>query len=333
MPPTPPQIVSTQDLSDLFRSYQAAFGPIAEMPDPIEEELARIISGEGQQVRIPFSPVANPPKTRENDDERGSTGIEEYYCTIDHRLIYPDSSRVLYDTIMSSRLQFQLFADNLAEMLQTAPGIWRELLASTMDLARTARGAAAQLKSYNGQSFFSTAHPINPTKTALGIQANYLPKTLMDKKGATAAVKLIDNMKGHDGRRINRKMRSLVCVVPNEDLRVRASEVFTAETIAQAIGANAGAAIPNQLQKVGVKVVKLPELSDYSDKASYLLDLTSPTARAFMVSKVRQVTPYYTGLLPEDEVRRKHLSVEAGYDAFGGAGVALHQKAVCIEEP
>lgn len=321
-------VLSTQDLSDLFRSYIAAFGPIAEAPDALDEEIARVIPGEGESFRIPLSPSSNHPEVMDGaDPQRDYEGMEEYYCEGKHRLIAPKSTRRLYDSVMSSRLQFQLFSDNVMEMLISAPAIWRNLLAKTMDQAR--RGV---LKSYNGQNFFSLTHPVNPLKPEYKNQANLVQAPLMDKKVAVAAVKLLDNMRGHNNLRINRNSRRLLLVVPNEDLYVRASEIWTADMIAQAIGANAAAVIKNQLARLGVSIVKFPELDDYSSKASYLLDVTSGTERAFLISKVRQVTPYYTGLSPEDEVRRKSFSVEAGYDAYGGAAVGLHQKAVCIEE-
>jgi len=322
-------VVSSQDLSDLFRSYLAAFGPISEAPDQIDEEIARVVPGEGERFRIPLAPASNHPAVLDDaNPERAYEGMEEYYAEGSHHIIAPKSTRVKYDSVMSSRLQFQLFSDNVMEMLLSAPAIWRDLLAACMNKARL-----GTLKSYNGTNFFSTTHPVNPVKPEYRTQSNYLPNTRMDKAGAVAAVKLIDNMRGHNNLRINRRMRSLLLVVPNEDLFVRASEVWTADIIAQAVGANAAAAIKNQIARLGVRVLKFPELSDYSDKASYLLDLSSATARAFLISKVRQVTPYYTGLSPEDEVRRKNFAVEAGYDAYGGAAVGLHQKAVCIEEP
>lgn len=332
----PSGIISTQDLADLFRSYITAFGPMAEAPDPIEEQIARVIPGEGQAWRIPLAPVANVAGKHNLGDERGFQGMEEYFVEGKHVPIYPASTRVPFDVIMSSRLQFQLFSDQLNEMLMTAPAIWRELLAETMDNARVAHtgaNASPQLRSYNGSFFFSTTHPVDPNDAAKLTQSNYLKNTKIDKAGAVAAFRLLDNMKGHNGQRINRRSRNLVLVVPNRDVYVRAAEVFTAEMIAQAVGANAAVAIKNQVASVGVRILLFPELSDWSDKASYLLDLTSPTARAFIMSKVRQVTPFMAGLVPEDEVRRKYLSIEAGYDAFGGAGVGLHQKAICIEEP
>lgn len=324
----PRGIVSTQDLADLFRSYLASFGPMAEAPDAIEEELARVIMGDGTEVKIPFMPVSNAPKVRNPGDERGATeASEEYTCVVQHQPIYPDSDRQLYDNVMSSPLQMSLWSDKLAEMIMTAPGVWRELLAETMNKARV-----GTLKSYNGSNFFSTTHPISPVK-AIGVQSNYLPNTKMDKAGAIAMMKLIHNMKGHDGRRLNRRMRNLVLAVPNEDLQVQAAEVWTADMIAQAIGANAAVAIKNQLARYNVRIKLFPELDDHSSKACYLLDLSSPTQRAFVVSKARNITPYYSGLSPSDEVRRKYLSVEAGYDAYGGAGVMLHQKGVCLEIP
>lgn len=321
-------VISTQDLSDLFRSYIAAFGPIAESPDAIDEEIARVIPGEGASFRIPLAPSANHPSVLDSaEPQRDYEGMEEYYVEGSHKLIAPKSVRALYDSVMSSRLQFQLFSDSVMEMLISAPAIWRNLLAATMDKAR--RGA---LKSYNGQGFFSASHPVNPVKPEFKTQSNVVSAPIMDKKVAAAAVKLLDNMKGHNNLRINRNSRRLLLVVPNEDLFIRAQEVWTADMIAQAIGANAAAVIKNQLARLGVSVVKFPELDDYSSKASYLLDVTSSTARPFVISKVRQVTPYYTGLSPEDEVRRKHFAVEAGYDAYGGCSVGLHQKAILIEE-
>lgn len=326
----PKGVISTQDLADLFRSYQAAMGLIADMPDPIEEKLARVFTDAGgQELVIPFMPVSNAPAVRNPGEERPVTdSVEEYKCTIKHVPIYPASVRQLYDVIMSSSMQFGMFRDMLDEFIATAPGIWRELLAKKMNDARTGIE-----KSYNGQNFISLTHPINPTKV-LGNQSNYLPNTKMDKAGAGAALRLIDNMKGHDGRRLNRaSKRSLVLACPNEDTYGRALEVWTAEYIAQAVGAFSAAVIKNQLAKYEVEVVKFAELDDFSSKASYLLDVTSAKARAFAVSKARNVTAYFSGLIPEDEVRRKFLSVEAGMDAFGGAGVMLHQKVICIEEP
>ena len=325
----PPGIVSTQDLSDLFRGYGASFGPMAEVSDPIEEQLAYVVQGEGQEMTIPFVPVSNAPKKRNPGEERPHTdATEEYKAVIKHFPVYPASVRQLYDTIMSSRSQFDMFAGMLAEMIATAPGVWRELLAETMNLARI-----GTLKAYSGGNFISQTLPVNPVKPGLGTQSNYLPNTNLDKAGATAGLRLMDNMKGHDGRRLNRSKRKLRMVVPNQSLYQQACETWTAEFIAQAVGAFAAAVIKNQLARYEVEVVLFPELDDFSNKASYLLDVTSPRARAFAVSKVRNITPYYSGLIPSDEVRRKHLSIEAGYDAFGGAGVLLPQKVVCFEAP
>lgn len=324
----PPGIASNQDLSELYRSYVAAFAMVADVPDPIEDRIARVVQGSGQEIAVHFMTTSAAPSVQNLGDERKHVDVvEKYKVTVQHKLIYPPSISQLYDVIMSSPAEFSMFQDMLQEYVAQGAGVWRELLAATMNAARL-----GTLLSYDGLGFFSPVHKVNPTKPALGTQSNYLQNTKIDKAGAIAAVRLINDMKGHDGRRINRgKNRALKLVVPTEELRVKAAEVWTAEMIAQAIGANAAVAIKNQLRPIEIE--EFAELADYSAKASYLLDMTSPVNTAFCVSKVRNVTPYFTGMSPEDESRRKRFSVEAGFDAFGGAGVLMPQKAICIEEP
>lgn len=324
----PAGIVSNQDLSELYRSYVAAFVMMADLPDPIEDRISRVVQGSGQEIAVHFMTTSAAPSVQNLGDERKHINVvERNKATIAHKPIYPPAIRQLYDVIMSSPGEFSMFQNMLQEYVAQGSGIWREMLAKVMNDARL-----GTLTSYDGVAFFSTVHKVNPTVPALLTQSNYLPNTKMSKAAAIAALQLIDNMKGHDGRRINRGgNRMLRLVVPTEDLRIQAAEVWTAEVIAQAVGANAAVAIKNQLPSV--EIIKFPELADYSTKASYLLDMTSPVNVAFCVSKVRNVTPYFTGLNPSDEVRRVHFSVEAGYDAYGGAGVLMHQKAICIEAP
>lgn len=317
-------------LLDLFQSITAGFGALANRPNPIEEQIARVIEGRGQRTRVKFSPLQNEPKERQSGEPRKKRRKAWFSVTIDHTALGPDDEFELYDVLASDPDAMRECMDTMLAMIETAPRVWRNLLAKIM-------GTATAATAYNGVAFINTAFPVCPGRSDLGNQGNYLPNTKADKAGYTAVLDKFTRMKGHDGQLLHVGERRLVAVVPNDDLLERSLEVLKSPMVAQAVGANAAVVIPNQKAAAAriQDVILFPELAAYSNKQVHIVNVASSISRAYCVSKVRQPTPHLQGLNPNDPSRISTYggTVEWGWDAFGGGGYGLPQEVVVLEEP
>jgi phage major head subunit gpT-like protein len=226
-----------------------------------------------------------------NDDYEDTVGI--------------DKNQILDD-------QIGVFSQYLA-MMGSQAALW------PCDLVVAAMQAGDSTACFDGQNFFSTAHPVDSDNTALGTYANLYTTTPLSASNYQTVRAAMRSQMGEDGKPIN--VNPGLLVVPPQ-LEATALQILNAEMIAPAaaFGQNAVGGFQTNVLRGSANLLVIPELSN-APTNWYLLDVSKPIKP--FVFQLRQAPEMVQLFSPTDEnvfFRREYIY---GVHARGAAGYAL----------
>lgn len=329
--PTP----TPADVNTLFTSVNAALLHKQSDNSLIYPKLAAIMdasSGQvvpdtgvdpnaGEKVLFPFSPITNAPKIWPFGTDRKTVPAVVAWCTVNRQRYSPDLEEIYYDTL--SQDKYAILANKLPAIMDRAPRLWDYLVAKML--------ADNPTLSQDNVALFGT-HFYNPNNHALGAQSNDLAISGIDPANMATVLKALGSVRGYDGQILNSGPNTKVMVVvPNEEREREAMQVFSAQTYAQPVGANAAAGVTNTL--VGkAQVILFKDLqnnvADPNGQICYAFSLPDAVNRSIILSVKRQPLVAYEGASPSDRSRIDTGGIRYGWDAYGGVGPGLWQNAV-----
>lgn len=327
-----PNIISTQDLQNLFTGVSTAFSQLAFDEKVIADKISFLnMNAIGERFDFPFSPVAGKERVWLEGSQRGYASALMYKVTGLHQRIAPEDEMV-YDTTLRYDV-FGVLSSKLSAVASRAKRVWdRQLAASIL----------ANPTGFDGVSLWNTAHPVNPNNAALGTFTNDLTGLDIDQNGLSSALNALKQIRWMDGQILNADDSGLVILVPTYALMLKARQLIFGSQIPFVYGANtaaAGASNPFMGMEGMVKSVQLlPELDDPvnhpgSDKTWYILNCTHPVHRPLVTSVVKMPEFHYSGLDPNDYIRVTLGGISYGWDAIGGVAAGLPQFTVRVKAP
>lgn len=268
-----------------FRAESSVFQQMATVRDTDSaEEIWLFISG--------------LPRMRKWLGER----VVNNFRTIIHRMKHEDwesTVEVERNDILDDKLN--IYRPLLEDMGRQAARLWDDLLVDAINNGDTALG-------FDGQYFFDTDHPTDPTVPTSASQSNrFTARPLTDDNYAWGRMQMMGWM-GGDGRRLG--------VVPNillvgPELEVTAKRIINSDVLP--LGAN-GAFQQNVLRGTA-QVVVMQELTG----ATWYLADTRNTMRPFIIQRRQQ--PKFVALdNPTDDSVFWRKKYHYGADARGAAG-------------
>lgn len=326
-----PNVISTQDISNLFIGVSTAFSQLTFDEQVIADKISYLNqSATGEQFDYPFSPVSGKEAVWLEGDPRKFGAAQVYKVTGLHQRIAP-GDELLYDSTLRYDV-YGMLEGKLSAIAGRAKRLWDRQLAAMM-LANPA--------GFDGVSLWNTAHPINPNNVALGTYTNDLVGSDIDQPGLSTALNALKQIRWIDGQILEADDSGLVIVVPTMSLYVKARQLIFGTLAPVVFGANTSAAAPSN-PFMGMKgmirdVYLLPELVDPaiagSDKFWYILNCSHPVHRPMVTSIVKMPEFHYSGLDPNDWVRVNLGALSYGWDAIGGVAPALPQFTVRVKAP
>lgn len=205
-----------------------------------------------------------------------------------------------------------------SDLLNQALKIWDRRLATVINTNGT---------SYDGLSFFNTAHLVNPgdkKKVTFSNDINAAP----DEAGFLAAWNTMQQIPGYDGTLMNVDMGRPVVLVPSMTMKIAFDKLLNEGLVARQV---AGAAASENTRLVdAAEVVLMPELFNPADAASsrrwYMINRQHNSRRAFIVRN--PVKPQFKITGPSDSYAHSNDARVLYYVTYGGAGYAMPQLAL-----
>lgn len=268
-------IINQSTLAALFYDFKQLFQGAYDVAPTMWEQVATSISSSTREERYPF--IGAIPQMRQWLGERVLHNLASRAYTLAN-LDYEDTVQVDRNDIEDDRLG--IYGVSMKQLGMAARQHFDILLAATLEAGTTATG-------FDGQAFFSTAHPINQEGTVSGTYSN-----LYSTAGSGATLLTAANfnsmrtvmMKYKNDAGVPLGIRPTTLVVPPA-LEVTARQIVQATWMAPtgAVGAQTTQPGENMLRGLANVVV-----CDYltSDTAWYLLD----TSRAIkpLIMQIRK---------------------------------------------
>ena len=326
-----PNVISTQDISNLFIGVSTAFSQLTFDEQVIADKISYLNqSATGEQFDYPFSPVAGKEAVWLEGAERKFGAAQVYKVTGLHQRIAPPDE-LLFDSTLRYDV-YGVLEGKLSAIAGRAKRLWDRQLAAMM-LANPA--------GFDGVSLWNTAHPINPNNVALGTYTNDLTGLDIDQPGLSSALNALKQIRWVDGQILEADDSGLVIVVPTMSLYVKARQLIFGTLAPVVFGANSAAAAPSNpfmgMKGMIKEVYLLPELVDpavaNSDKFWYILNCSHTVHRPMVTSIVKMPEFHYSGLDPNDWVRVNLGGITYGWDAIGGVAPGLPQFTVRVKTP
>lgn len=355
-------IPSGLDLKGLFTAYDAAFRAaiqgdnstvyqrLAFVPSQADMMAATTSYGsktlaDGRTVgcqflRFPFPMIAGAPEDWDWGAPRRITQAKLAYVEMELRRKAPKDEEQYYEMLDAS--VFGIVRNNLNLMLDRAPKVWDYMLADAIN----ANGNA-----YDGIPFFtpkSTPHPANPAEKILnpdGTAASFyndIQISAVNVPSLREAVNLLELVPGFDGQHLDTGTKTKIwAIAPTPTLEMQLRDVFQGNIQPQSLNAASAATGPNEGLRGKAEVMLWKDLRRgtpvgiksglTADNVFYLMSVPSNIQKAFIVCPRRQPTPHYMGLNPNDPSRIETGGVRYGWYVFGGAQLALPQRAVRVQ--
>jgi phage major head subunit gpT-like protein len=186
------------------------------------------------------------------------------------------------------------------------------------DLIASAIKGGGSATTYDGQAFFSTAHPVNPDISSLGTQSNNVTSAALSYDTYWAQRDAFRALKGEDGREMG-LIPDLLVVPPQ--LEKTAKAILEGEMIIQSNTASpASAAAPSNVAKNTARVLVIDQLS--ANATTWYLMCTQFPIKPFIFQN-RQ-SPVFTQLTaPTDMPVFMRKEFLYGVDARGNSGYGL----------
>ncbi len=367
--PAGPGIVvpSGLDVAGLFTAYSPAFAnlpsdnatlyqKLAFVPGANDLQAATEREGEttlpsgntaaAQFLRFPFPMIAGAPMRWEWGQPRKSGPPKVAYVEMEMIRWAPEDEESYYDLLNAQR--FGMIRNNLNLMLSRAPKAWDYMLADAININGNA---------YDGVPFFTpsaTPHLANAARADLGSSYNDIQIPAINVASLRTAVNLLEIAPGFDGQPLDTGNNTkIIAIAPNSDIEMQLRDVFQGSIQAQALNAASGATGPNEGLRGKAEVMLWKDLRRGNplvarvagvpsppvgvksglgvDQVFYLLSVPANLQRAFIVAPQRQPTPHYLGLNPNDPIRAATGGIRYGWYVFGGAQLALWQRAVRVQ--
>lgn len=300
------EITSSATLAALSLGFEAVFMSAFRETSPIASQLATIRPSSTSEEEQMF--VTGLPRMREWLGERES----KTFAVFEHKVKNKDwelTIEVDRNDIEDDKLG--KYNDVFAELGRAAGMLWDDLVLDTLLAGETTT-------TYDGQYFFDTDHPQDPTVSGSPTQANlFTGRALTDDNYAHVRQKMI-SLKGFDGKPM-RVRPNLLVVGP--ELEVTAKRI-TQSSITPVSNANV-----DNVMKGTANVLVLPELTGTD---WYLFD-TSSAMRALRVYERRKPRLIRKDGETEDAVfwkKKFHWGVDArGVATYGLWFLAAKAKA------
>jgi phage major head subunit gpT-like protein len=192
---------------------------------------------------------------------------------------------------------------------------WPDTLIFTATTGLLAAGATAL--TYDGQAYFSTAHPVNMDNPAMGTQSNYAASgKALNYANFGFARQTMRGYKGADGLPL--KVNPKLLVVPPA-LETAAIQICHEEMIAPGTALGAGAANVQQGNPyVGMADILVVDDLAGADTTWYLLDNTK-SIKPFLF-QLREAAKFVMKTRPDDPAIFSRHEVQYGTNARGAAG-------------
>lgn len=173
---------------------------------------------------------------------------------------------------------------------------------------------------FDGQNFFSGAHPVDVDDTSLGTYSNNFTSTALTKANYNTVFAAMMGYKGESGKPL--EVQPTILMVP-PSLRETARQIANAELIAQEItqgGSNVGGAAVTNVFKGEVTVIVNPRLAGDVAGTWYLMSTDRMKPLIFQERKpptpVTMIDPNLPGVFNQRKL-------QWGREARGAAGVGL----------
>jgi phage major head subunit gpT-like protein len=178
------------------------------------------------------------------------------------------------------------------------------------DLVFEALLAGGSQLCFDGQFFFDTDHPVDPSGATSGTYANLFTTTALTNGNFSSVLASMQNLAGRDGR--PRGFGQRVALVVPTQLRQVGQEILNA-----ALVANGGTNV-NQNQ---AELIVIPRLGIASATTWYVMDLGGPAKPLFFQKRMAPRVIAMTS--PEDEHVFAHNEARIGAKARGAAGYGM----------
>jgi len=370
MPPTPagPSVVISggQDLKSLFTAYSSAlanarsdnstmYQRFALVPDAGAMMAANVTQGtrpgpdgrmQGYQfLRFPIPMTGKAPEKWNWGVARKAGPAQYAYIEMELTRWAPPDEEQYYDLLDNAA--FGMIRNNLELMLDRAPKVWDYILADAIN---------TNAIGYDGVAFFSTAHPANSTDLSIGQPySNDIQIPAINVASLREAISRLTLVPGMDGQPLDTGANTKVlAIAPNVDIGMQLMDIFqgsiqvvTPSAVSAATGPNEG--LRGQAEVViwkdlrrGNPLADTPGVGTANrpvgvksgltvDNVFYLVSVPTGLQRPFLLVPKRMPTPHYEGLNANDRSRIDMGGVRYGWDAFGGACLALPQRAMRVQ--
>ena len=292
-------LVTPSNLQAMFTGYNTRFNGILKASEPKYKAFAMDMASSGESNVYAF--MARLARMREWLGERVIQNLASYRYELKNRT-FEATFGVEREKIEDD--MYGIYSQDV-DALAAQVAMWPD------DLCMTAlqAGAGASAVTWDGVSFFNTAHPIDPNDSTKGTQSNLFATTPLTGANFDIVRAAMLNFKGEDLRPLNLIPRKVV-VAPQ--LEIAARKIFVAPFDANgATNIYAGMA----------EVVVVPQLAN-EPLVWYLMDDTKPVKP--LIFQTRRA-PSFTSLtdLTTDTVFNKKTFI-FGADARGNAGYGLY---------
>jgi phage major head subunit gpT-like protein len=229
--------------------------------EPYWDKIATKTTSNSLETHYPF--LAKRAGLREWIGERAYKNFVGYDYVLKNKK-WEDSFRILRDEIEDDRIG--MYA-NVAQEMGYAAALWPD------DLVTAALAAGESALCYDGQYFFDTDHPVDPSHGSYGVQANLFTGMPLNAANFQAVYTAMRGFKGEDNRKL--RIKPTVLMVPTE-LQIQAQSVINNDFVVQTqtvSGTGTAVAVKNQLAQ-SVEILVNPDLTSPTDW--YLLDTSKP---------------------------------------------------------
>jgi phage major head subunit gpT-like protein len=304
--------ITPASLAAMFFTFDQSYQKGLTSAEPWHTNVATEVPSSGESVTYPLLDkiprlrkwLPNAERVAQNASLRGYTlSNDDYELTVE-----VDRNKI-EDDLYSAYLP-------LMEMMGTQSALWPgDLLTSIMQ-----NGAAAASLCYDGQPFFSTAHPINIDGTVSGTYSNYSASALaLNAANYNTARSNMAAFQGADGKPLG-ILPNLLVVPPQ--LEQTGRQILNADFIAPtaAVGGNAANVMQTNTLKGSADLLVVPQLANEAT-AWYLL-VTNLPIKPFVFQRRKSPTfqQFTDPTSPDVFKRRKYVY---GTDARGAAGYTL----------